>query len=508
MTLKCLKSFGKSNNTIKMHLHRGRKALRIKLKESMRQPLQPKDVKRVLKEQLFELAKQFANVPAYYELEIEDYQDDGSASFMWKGQSKDEGVFIRLDERGRLDDFAKTPTKEGPPIPEKMKLEMAEQLLREQYPEALSYYTLVEQKKKESSTSFRYVQMVGGFPLDGFYCRIEITNPGEIIHFTYTGYMENPPEMPKELYPTEHILHALYEGDWSLCAESFNRKYDSVPESGIYVIYESQLLRQAYDAVTGKPLFDYDDELQRSYVAFPKVEAFPKKDTIEEIVGINEDWELYEEESVEEAYEEFNWRPKGWQDSKGKSYELYMKSKFENRVKAKVDKRTKRLDSFIWFAEIEGESKLSEEECLQVAAQFIQTYYPEFTPYLHVEIKDEEDIEENRAFFRFVVQKDGFLVENEFFHMNISKITGAILMFLAPNIAAEDIEKFGTKVIKPMKELLPLKGLKVQLEWGKVYGKTEQDEDEMRFIYRIRTTNDAFVKGVNAESGEIIYSLL
>jgi RNA polymerase sigma factor (sigma-70 family) len=501
---------GKPNNTIKMHLHRGRKALRLKLEKSMQQPLQQKDVKRLLKKQLLDLAQQYANVPEHYELELEDYHEGGIASFIWNGQSKDEGVFIRLDDKGRLDDFTKTPTKEGAAITEEKKLEIAERLLREQYPEALSYYTLLEQKKKESSTSFKYGQVVSGFPLDGFYCLIEVTDPGEVIHFTYTGYMENPPEMPKELYPTERILNALYEGDWSLCAESFNKKYDSVPASGIFAIYKSELLAQAFDAVTGKPLFDYDDESKRSYVPFPKVEVLPKKVKIEEIVGVNEEWEQYEEVSMcmDEAYEELNWRPKGWQDSKDKSYEYYMKSKFENRVKAKVDKRTKRLDSFIWFAEIEGEAKLSEEECLQIAAQFIQTYYPEYTPYLHVEVKDEEDIEENRAFFRFVVQKDGFLVENEFFHMNISKITGDILMLLTPNIAVEYIGKFDTKAIKPVKELLPLKGLKVQPEWSKVYWETKKDEDEMRFIYRIQMTDSAFIKGVNAESGEIINSLI
>ena len=496
----------KPTNTIKMHLHRGRKALRVKLEQMMQQSLQPKDVKRMLKEQLFELAQQYANVPAHYELELENYREDGISSFMWKGQSKDEGVYIRLDDNGRLDDFAKTPTKEGPPITEEKKLEIAQQLLREQYPDALAYYTLVEQNKKESTTSFKYVQVVEGCPLEGYYCRIKVTDPGEVIYFTYTGYMEDPPAMPKELYPKECILHTLYEGDWSLSAESFNKEYDSVSESGIYAIYASGLLSQAYDAVTGKPLFDNGDKSNRSYMPFPKVEASQKKDTIEEIIGINDEWERYEEGSVDEAYEELNWRPKTWQDDEGKSYEHYMKRIFENRIRAKVDKYTKRLDSFIWFAEIEGEAKLSEEECLQIAAQFIQTYYSEFTSYLHVEMKDDEDIEENRAFFRFVVQKDGYFVKNEFFYMNISKKTGAILKFLSPNIAIEDIEKFEPKAIKPIRELLPLKNLKVHVEWDKVYGETEQDEDKMRLIYRIQTTDGAFVNGVNAENGEVIYS--
>lgn len=185
-----------------------------------------------------------------------------------------------------------------------------------------------------------------------------------------------------------------------------------------------------------------------------------------------------------------------------------MKNKFENRIKVKVDKRTKRLISFMWLTENEGVAKLSEEECLQIAAQFIQTYYPEYTPYLYVEVKEEDDLEKNRAFFRFVVHKDGLFVENEFFHMNICKKTGAILMFTAANIAVESIEKFEPKAIKPIEELLPLTGIKVQPEWKRVYGKTEQDKDEMRLIYRIQMTDGAFIKGINAESGEIIYSLI
>lgn len=498
----------KPPNTIKMHLHRARKALRGKLEQTMQQSLQPKDVKRMLKEQLFELAQQYANAPTYYELELENYLEDGISSFMWKGQSKDEGVFIRLDNNGRIEDFAKTPTKDGAPITEEKKLTIAHQLLREQYPEAIAYYTLVEQQKKESSTGFKYVQVVDGLPLDGYYCRIEVTDPGEIIQFTYTGYTENPPTMPKELYPPEHILHALNKGEWSLSAECFNEQYDSVSESGIYAIYESELLRQAYDAVTGKPLFDNDDEPKRSYVPFPKVEALSKKDTIEEILGISDEWERYEEESMDEEFEEVNWRPKSWKDEEGKSYEHYMRRKFEHRMRAKVDKQTKQLNSFISFTKSEGEAKLSEEECLQIAIQFIQTYYSEFASYLYVEMKEEEDIVKNRAFFRFVVQKDGYFVGNEFFHMNISKKTGAILMFSSPNIAIEEIEKFEPKTIKPIKELLPLKNLKVQVEWDKVYGETEQDGGEMRLIYRIQTTDGAFVKGIHAENGEVIYSVI
>ena len=128
---------GKPNNTIKMHLHRGRKAIRKKLEETMQKPLQQKEVKRMLKEQLLVLAQQYGNVPAHYELELENYLEDGISSYMWKGQSNNEVVFMRLDDKGRLDDFAKTPTLEGPPLTEEMKLEIADRMLREQYPQEI-----------------------------------------------------------------------------------------------------------------------------------------------------------------------------------------------------------------------------------------------------------------------------------------------------------------------------------------------------------------------------------
>lgn len=497
----------KPPNTIKMHLHRGRKALRTKLEQLTEKPVQQKDVKRMLKEQLLNFAQKFAEVPADYELQVEDYQE-GIAYFMWQGQTKDEGVFIRLDDQGRLDDFAKSPTKVGPAISEEEKLEIAESLLREQYPEALQYYTLTKQKQHEEHTSFHFMQAVGGISLDGYDCRISVTNAGEVINFSYSGYTENPPVMPEKLYEPERLVEALKVGEWTLCAEYLDEKYYSVEKTGIYPIYECELLTQIYDAVTGEPLFDKHDEPKRSYKPFPQVETLPKKAVIEEIVGVTDEWVLVEEENFDKEYEQLNWRPKGWQAPESKTLEQYVSRSFEQRVIAKLDSVTKQLNSFIWFMDIEGEPQLSEEQCQQIAAQFVQTYYPEYVPYLQVEQKNEDEIEEKRAFFRFVIEKDGLIVENQFFHMSISKITGQILMFLSPDVTVAEIEQFKRKPVKPIQKLWPLKGLKVHLEWDKVYGNTEDEASFNRLIYRINMENGAFMKSVHAETGDIIYSLI
>lgn len=495
----------KPQNTIKMHLHRGRKMLRVKLEQLTDKPIQQKDVKRMLKEQLLELAKKFAQAPANYELDVEDYQE-GYAYFMWKAEAKDEGVFVRLNADGRLDDFSKTPTKEGPAISEEEKRAIAERMLYEQYPEARPYYTVAEEKRHEQQTSFHFKQAVGGIPLDGYRCSVSVSNAGEVISFSYSGFTENPPTMPSELYEPERLLHAIQDSKWTLSAEYLNAKYYSVPQTAIYPIYESDLLRQTYDAVTGKPLFE-DDERKRMYAPFPQVPALQKATSIEEIVGITDEWELFEEASMDTDYEQFNWRPKNWQPPEKKSLDQYVKYSFDQRVTAKIDPVTKQLNSFMWFIDREGEPQLSEHECLQIAAQFVQTYFSAYVPYLQVEVKTEDDIEEKRAFFRFVVQKHGLIVENQFFHICVSKITGQLLMFLAPDITVDEIEAFEEPAIRPIQELLPLQGLKVQLEWDKLYDQEDGAPDN-RLIYRIVMESGAFKHSVNAQSGDIIYSLL
>lgn len=505
--LEIAEMLNRPTNTVKMHLHRGRKALRLKLEQTMHQPLQTKDVKRMLKKQLFELASKYAATSAQYKLEVEDYRE-GRAAFMWQGENKEDGIFIVLDDQGRIDNLSKTPTLEGPPLTEEEKKQIAEKLLSEQYPKALNYYSLHEQKRKESSTQFYYNQMVEGLPLDQYYCRIEVTDPGEVIDFTYTGYLENPPRMPEVLYDPQHIFDKLYSTEWQLRAEFFDARYDSVPETGIYVVYETELLTQSFDAVTGKTLIESVENIRRSYLPFPNVDALPKKQTIEEIVGITNEWERFDEPSLDAEYERFNWRRKDWQEPENKTFNDYISRKFDNQVKAKVDPETKQLKSFIWFTEIEGDLQLTDHECLHIAAQFVQTYFERFVPYLKVIQNKEEDLETGRSTFRFAIEKEGMIIEHQYFQVGVNKQTGQVTMFSTPDISVEQLAKFDPSNIRPFDEIVPLRDVKVKRKWSRIYDDEVTEYEQNKLIYRIVTTSDALVQGVNAQTGEIIYSLL
>ena len=109
---------------------------------------------------------------------------------------------------------------------------------------------------------------------------------------------------------------------------------------------------------------------------------------------------------------------------------------------------------------------------------------------------------------QFVIEKNDMLIEHQSFQVGIHKQTGQITMFSAPDISVEQIEKFHPTKIKPIVDILPLQDIKLQLEWNLVYGEKEEESSHNRVIYRIVSTTDAFVKGINAQTGEVIYSLI
>jgi len=391
----------KPSNTVKMHLHRGRKMLRAQLEKDMHRPIKLKEVTTMLKEQLFELAKQYVDVPQNYTLELEDYGENGIASFMWQDENED-GAFIRLDHHGKIDDFAKIPTKKGPTISEEQKLEIAQQFLTTQYPQALAHYTLVKRKQHENSTLFELMQVAEDIPLDDYFCRIEVTNAGEVILFTYTGFTENPPKMPETLYDPQQLLQDIAHSQWTLEAQ--------LVDGEIMCLYT---LNETYDAQTGKPLLEEYEEESVSYYPFPQIEPEMKKETIEGMMGISEEWEREEVALPTEGVEEIGWRLKKYKKRTEKSYDAYLEHQFENRIKAKVHGKTKKLHSFMHFTELD----LTRSECLTIAAKFI--------PYLQV---SESRVEESKIDFYFVIQKNGYRVENQFFYIKISRKTGMIFL--------------------------------------------------------------------------------
>ena len=101
------------------------------------------------------------------------------------------------------------------------------------------------------------------------------------------------------------------------------------------------------------------------------------------------------------------------------------------------------------------------------------------------------------------------MIENEYFQVSVSKKTGAVTLFNAPAISIEQIIGFTPSNFLPIHEILPIDNkLRVKLEWDKSYGKNNEDNGQMRLIYRIVSETDAMIMGISAQTGDLIYSLL
>lgn len=471
-------------NTVKIHLHRGRQALHAALTANAQQRIDMKDVKRMLKEQLVTFAKAYATIPAHYELKLAEYVEEGISSFMWQGASNDESAFVRVDGNGRIDDFAKTPTKTGTRLDEKRMRRMAEAALRAQYEEAMRYFTHVTETKKEQSTVYTFRQLADGLPLPHYGCRIEVTCYGEVVLFTYTGYTTALPTLPAPVQAQQSILNMLAKSQWTLRAQHTS--------GTLQLLYTNEALQHVFDAQTAEVLQAV--EQAPTYCALPDVTPVKRAKTLEGMFHISAHW-AREEVEEREPYTIVSWRPKEWEAGEGVSYAHVIEREYTNRLRLKQHAKTGAVKSFLAMIDETGEPEWSNEACLQQAVQFLATYYEAYVPHLQLEQLDEEDAD--RAYFRFVLQKEGYVIDNEYFMVNISKITGAIVAFSAPELTVEALQQL---VVPHVNELhVPVEQLNATLQWW------HDDDEHVRAVYRIQTADGRSVQGIDATTGAIVF---
>lgn len=479
-------------NTVKMHLHRGRHALRLQLEQQSNKQFEQKDVRRMLNEQLLQLATNFAKPTAYQQLMLQNYTNEASM-FLWQSEDMTDSVFVRLTADGKLDDFAKTPQHDGAPISTEAQQQIATRFFHAQHPEALRYFTAVAATELDGYTSFLFTQQVGGLPLHHYYCRIHVTTSGEVVQFTYTGYCAEEPLMPRVLYKKDAIISALLEAPWTLRATYVHAADVAVERSGVVLLYDTEHLHAAYDAATGEPSVTNED--LPHYEPFPHVAATTQ--SIEQLIDIPDDYALVSERYDEHEFEQQTWRRKGQLRAVTTS-EDFIDANFMNIIRIKTNCATGRLYSFMKVVEEKSTPHISAEQCLQKAAQLIQAHYTEYVPYVVVATLDEDD---EQLFFHFALCINGLLIEHDGFYVTVNK-RGDIVRFRAPFLCVAELEQLRIDDIKPFHELA-CESLHATLRWEASY-----DDDKMseRLVYRMTTRDGAPVVGIDARSGHIIAS--
>ncbi|USK31945.1 DUF4901 domain-containing protein [Bacillus sp. F19] len=140
-------------------------------------------------------ARQICVIPSEYQLEIEDYSEDGSrAIFAWKHPDEEEmGILIELDGNGHLIDLTKDKSTEEVhhDIFDQDELKKkALQFVEIHYPGAVNMFMEEHVHKIDENLRVSYIQMELDLPLlfTGFY--IDINEHGEIMQFHYDGPAE------------------------------------------------------------------------------------------------------------------------------------------------------------------------------------------------------------------------------------------------------------------------------------------------------------------------------
>ncbi|NSL52394.1 YcdB/YcdC domain-containing protein [Calidifontibacillus erzurumensis] len=459
----------------------------------------------MLKEQLAKLALNFVSIPQNYQLLVEDYSN-GQAKFMWS-KSKDDldnGIEVTLDKNGKLIELTRPPSTDGTLVTTEQQRAIAEQFLTSQYPEALNYLTLSTVIENEKDTKFFYKQYVEGYPLDSYTTKIIVSKYGEIIDFRYDGYTKTPPTFPAQLASKEAILQQLSKAPWKLSMKYLLSDLYSVPQSGLYPVYESPILYQSFNAVNGEPFFEHEPEEPGTFIPFPDIPVVEKRITIEEMIGISDCMIKLREVEIDENTLGIVWREKNWPAPKDKTMESFLLERLEDTVKAKIDKHSGNLKEFTWFKDRTGDLHLSFEACRDIACTFIATYFEEYVPYLQLQIEEPSFNKANRAFFTFPLHTaQGLQIEGEHFYVGVNKTTGCIDLLWSPRIDLELLQSYEDPSIQPFENVLPaLKEIGAFLQWSRKYDENENDEVLEYRLGQIETKQRIF--GINATTGHLI----
>ncbi|MER1999952.1 MAG: YcdB/YcdC domain-containing protein, partial [Lysinibacillus sp.] len=397
-----------------------------------------------------------------------------------KDPKHEESYYIELDKDGCLLSLSQPLAKIDKQISVVEQQYIAEQFLRAQYAEALHYYTLSDVNEDEEKTCFKFEQFAGDILLADYYCFIEVSLSGQILDFNFRGFTKNPPILPENLVPKETVLTKLFEANWTASLSYLASDMNSVPVSGLYVVYESPVTYSTFDAVSGANSFEHEEQIAEEienevFVSMPIVAPVEHKDTIEDIIGVTPSMEM----------------------------NSYMQDRIEETVKATIKTSTQQLKSFVWFKDRNGDLDLTYEKCKNIAVSFMTTYYRNYLPYLQMRLEAPSFNEHHRAFFTFPIVVDGNRMDGEIFIVSVNKTTGFIDMLMTPRVDIASIQAYTSAPLLSIAEAKKsLQEVDAILEWSKNYD--SEDPPQILQYKLVHNVTQQRIKGINAVTGELI----
>lgn len=464
----------------------------------------------MLKDELREKARKVCAIPETYKLEIEDYAEDGTrAVFIWNHpEEMDMGIWIELDENGKLVDFTKDEI--NPPLNaallhvEELK-QTALQFAESHYPGAVQEFEEEFVKKSDNQLRVSYIQKELNLPLPftGFY--ITITEYGEIVRFHYDGSAENV-IIPQHIEAEKKVRSEfLKEVKMNLKIANLEESIYENADNRPHLVYEPELpfYRRRVDGLLNELSEEEEETKVPVYVKIPKMEAGSIPESLTELDGsmikIREQdlddaiGEVYRKQEAEPVISESD-----------PSIIGFFNKRNENTVKLKRNKETGQLLGLYSFIERRGPLMMSEEECKEIAFQFLSGIFPDAHLYFQLD-QSQMESDEDRVLFCFDLIHHDIPILFGTARINIDRTTGKVTHYLGadvdpdliisinpdPAISEETAQKFFEQVFQ------------IEKQWSKEY--KDNEESYYQLVYSPVYPNlSGELRFIKAENGEMV----
>ncbi|MFC0475008.1 YcdB/YcdC domain-containing protein [Robertmurraya beringensis] len=471
------------------------------------------------REELRKRALSLVSIPADFKPIIEEYAEgengEGEAIFSWANEEKDKGITINLDLVGNLTSLSidMDDGRDPNPVPLEVeeRKERAEQFFLSHYPDALSDLTFYEIKKLDQAFRFNYERIIMNLPLKSAGCFIDVDQVGNIIKFSYkvAGHI---PEIPTILISKEKLIeHEQNRLDFQQTITNLYTIIHDVEEDDLRLVYEPEpsFMKYRADILTPTLSIIHDEDVPETYVPLPPSNTTKQKDlSIKEVIGIREGMEIIRE--VDMGGETgIVWRDRNWEmKDQDLSIDGFFKRHSEDTVKAFISKKTGKVRSFMWFNERSGDLKLTHEECLQKATDFLQMILPDYHKYLQLIVRENEDevddTRKNEAFSFRIHNGNGIPVQLEIVIVAVNRETGQIDHYSGPSFDMEQLSQIPTEPAISKKEARKIffSHLDFELAWNKDYD--EETESHILVYQACDRFTRTPIRYIDAMTGAVI----
>jgi hypothetical protein len=379
------------------------------------------------------------------------------------------------------------------------------QFAEKHYPGAVQRFDEEFVKKTDNQLRVSFIQKELDLPLPftGFF--ITITENGEIVRFHYDGSAENV-VIPQHI-ETEEKVRSEFLKEMKLNLKIANLE-ESIYENGDnrpHLIYEPELpfYRKRVDGVFDEVNAEEEEIIKPDYVEVPKSEACPFPETLTELDG---SFIKIREQDFDDAFGEVYRKQEDEpvESESDPSFIGFLNKRNENTVKVKRSKETAQLMGLYSFIEKKGQLMLSDEECKEIAFQFLNGIYPDAHLYFQLD-QSQIESDEDRILFSFDLIHHDIPILFGTARININRTIGKVTHYMGLEMDPEMILSIDPDPVISEETALKLfkSVFEVEKQWSKEY--KDNGDTYYQLVYSPVYPNlSGEIRYIKAANGEMV----